>query len=35
MLCGSEIQCLQENEIAILKRTEKAMIRAMCGAKFN
>ena len=34
MLCGSEIQCLQENEIAILKRTEKA-IRAMCGVKFN
>ena len=28
-LCGSEEWCLRENEIAILKRTEKAVIRAM------
>ena len=24
---------MRENEVAILKRTEKAMVRAMCGAK--
>ena len=29
MLYGSETWCLRENEIAILRRTE----RAMCGAK--
>ena len=34
MLYGSETWCLRENETTILKRTEKAMIRAMCGAKF-
>ena len=27
------IWCLRENEMAILKRTEKTMIRAMCGVK--
>ena len=25
--------CLRENEMAILRRTERAMVRAMCGAK--
>ena len=25
--------CFRENEKAILRRTEKAMVRAMCGAK--
>ena len=30
MLYGSETWCLRENEMAILRRTEKAMIRAMC-----
>ena len=29
----SETWCLRENEIAILRRTERAMVRAMCGAK--
>ena len=29
MLCGSETWCLRENEMAILRRAE----RAMCGAK--
>ena len=24
---------LRENEMAILRRTERAMVRAMCGAK--
>ena len=33
MLCGSETWCLRENEMAILRRTERAMVRAMCGAK--
>ena len=33
MLYGSEIWCLSENEMAILRRTEKAMMRAMCGVK--
>ena len=33
MLYGSEIWCLRENEKAILRRTERAMVRAMCGAK--
>ena len=34
MLYGSEIWCLQK-EMAILKRTEKALTKAMCGVKFN
>ena len=33
MLYGSEAWCLRENEMAILRRTEKAMVRALCGAK--
>lgn len=35
MLYGSEIWCLRENEMEILRRprTERAMVRAMCGAK--
>ena len=35
MLYGSEKWCLRESEIhvAIFKRTERAMVRAMCGAK--
>ena len=33
MLCGSETWCLRENEMAILRRTERAMVREMCGAK--
>ena len=33
MLYGSETYCLRENEMAILRRTERAMVRAMCGAK--
>jgi len=24
---------LRENELAVLRRTERAMVRAMCGAK--
>ena len=33
MLYGSETWCLRENEMAILRRTERAMVRAMCGVK--
>ena len=33
MLYGSETWCLRENEMAILKRTKRAMVRAICGAK--
>ena len=33
MWCGSETWCLRENDIVILKRTEKTMIRVMCGVK--
>ena len=33
MLYGSKTWCLRENEMAILRRTEKAMVRTMCGAK--
>ena len=33
MLYGSETWCLRENEMAILRRTEKAMMRATCGVK--
>ena len=33
MLCGSEMLCLRENEVAILKRAERSMVRAMCGIK--
>ena len=33
MLCGSEAWCLIEKEMAILRRTERAMIRAMCCVK--
>ena len=33
MLYGSETWCLRENEMAILRRTERAMVRAMRGAK--
>ena len=29
----SEAWCLREKEMAILRRTERAMIRAMCGVK--
>ena len=31
MLYGSELWCLSENEMAILRRTERIMVRAMCG----
>ena len=33
MLYGSETCCLRENEMAILRKTKRAIVRAMCGAK--
>ena len=33
MLHGSETWCLGQNEIGILQRTEKAIVRSMCGVK--
>ena len=33
LLYGSETWCLRENEMVILRRTERAMVRAMCGTK--
>ena len=32
-LYASETWCLKENEKAILRRAERAMVRAMCGQK--
>ena len=33
ILYGSETWCLEENEKAILRKTERATMRAMCGRK--
>ena len=33
MLYGSETWCLRETEMAILRRTERAMVRSRCGVK--
>ena len=33
MLYGSETWCLREKELVILRRTERVMIREMCGVK--
>ena len=33
MLYGSKTWCLRENEMTILRRIERAMVKAMCGAK--
>ena len=33
MLYRSETWCLKESEIATLRRTERAMVRSMCGVK--
>ena len=32
ILYGSEAGCLKESEMGILRRTERSMVRAMCGA---
>ena len=33
MLYGSETWCLRETKMAVLRRTERAMVRSMCGVK--
>jgi len=33
MMYGSEMWCFREKEMAIFRRTERAMIRGMCGVK--
>ena len=33
VLYGSETWCLRENEVVILRRTERFMVRAMCNVK--
>ena len=33
MLYGSETWCLREKEMGILRRTERAMVKALCIAK--
>ena len=32
-LYGSKMWCLKENEVTILRRSERSMVRAMCNAK--
>ena len=34
MLYGSETWFLKENKVAILRRAEKSMVRAMCGVSW-
>ena len=33
MLYGSETWCLRENEVAIVRRAERSIVRTMCGVK--
>ena len=35
MLYGSEALCMKESEIGILRRTERSMVRAMCGVQLK
>ena len=35
LLYGSEAWCLKESEMGILRRTERSMVRAMCGGQFK
>ena len=35
MLYGSETWCLRENEVAILRRAKRSMMRAMCSVKLG
>ena len=35
MLYASETWCLRESEMAILRRTERAMVRSVCGVKLE
>ena len=35
ILYGSEAWCLNESEMEILQRTERSMVRAMCGVQLK
>ena len=35
ILYGSEVLCLKESKIGILRRTEGSMVRAMCGVQLK
>ena len=35
ILYGSEAWCLKKSEIGILRRTERSVVRAMCGVQLN
>ena len=35
ILYGSEAWCLKESEMGILRRTERSMVRAMCGVQLK
>ena len=35
MLYGSETWCLKESEMGILRRTERSMVRVMCGVQLK
>ena len=35
ILCGSEAWCLKESEMGIFRRTERSMVRAMCGVQLK
>ena len=35
ILYGSEAWCLKESEMKILRRTERSMVRAMCGVQLK
>ena len=35
VLYGSEVWCLKESELGILRRARRSMVRAMCGVQLN
>ena len=35
ILHGSETWCIKQREMGILRRTERSMVRAMCGVQFK
>ena len=35
ILYGSEAWCLKESEMGILRRTERSMVKAMCGVQLK
>ena len=35
ILCGNEAWCLRESEMGILQRTERSMVREICGVQLK